>query len=128
MLIEAFETISNFSKFMTAITIIFCHGEPTFTSIPVPSVTSNLTGVDVSVGNIRSPNPTTIKTMNSIIPIPSNFLFTNYLRLVIVAITTAPITRINNPIPIMISSSSENSPIFNSDESLNLQSPDSILS
>jgi len=77
MFIEAGKTVFNFIIFMTAITVIFCHGEPTLTSIPVPCVTSNLTGVDVSVGNIRSPNPTTIKTMNKMIPIPRYFLFTN---------------------------------------------------
>ena len=66
---------------MTAIAVIFfLHGDPTLTSIPVPTVTSNLTGVDVNVGNIRSPNITTIKTMNKMIPIPRNFLFTTIIQ------------------------------------------------
>ncbi len=77
MFIEARKAVFNFSIFMTTIAVVFfCHGEPTLTSIPVPWVISNLTGVDDSVGNIKSPNITTIKTINRIIPIPRNFLFT----------------------------------------------------
>lgn len=81
MFIEARKAIFNFSIFMTTIAVIFLlHGEPTLTLIPVPSVISNLTGVDDSVGTITSPNATTIKTINRIIPIPRNLLFITIIQ------------------------------------------------
>jgi hypothetical protein len=81
MFIEARKAVFNFSIFMTTIAVIFfLHGESMLTLISVPSVISNLTGVEDNVGTIRSPKNTTMKTMKRIIIIPTNFLFITIIQ------------------------------------------------